>query len=169
MTTFAVDVPRISDPFRHAHLFGAAGVLMALSLAVTLPAMALDPRLFQGESVWLKPVKFQIALTIYLLTLAVYARWMPAGLIDRLWWRVFAGIVVFCIAGEMACRSSGRRRGASGPRSLRRRSERPRLGGGRRPVAGLPRVPLDHARFPDLGAGRGAGTLRIPLRGNMAP
>ena len=54
-------------------LFAASGLLIGLSLAPTLAAMALDPRQFLGENVWLKPVKFQIALTLYLLTLAFFA------------------------------------------------------------------------------------------------
>ena len=53
--------------------------------------MALDPRLFQGDDIWLKPVKFQIALTIYFLTLAFFARWLPAGMTAGARWRVYAG------------------------------------------------------------------------------
>ena len=58
-----------------APLFIRLGLFLGASLAVTLAAQAIDPRLFQGESVWAKPVKFQIALTVYLLTLAFFARW----------------------------------------------------------------------------------------------
>ena len=88
--------------FRHEPLMAATGLLLLLSLAVTLPALALDPRLFQGESVWVKPIKFQIALALYTLTLAWAARWVPQGLLDSRAYRVFAGVAVFAIAGEVA-------------------------------------------------------------------
>jgi len=90
------------DPFGAEPVFAAAGSLIGLSLAVTLAAMSLDARLFQGESVWVKPVKFQVALTIYLLTLAFFARWLPAGMTARPSYRIYAGVVVFTIVGELA-------------------------------------------------------------------
>jgi hypothetical protein len=89
-------------PFAAEPRFAAGGLVLLLSLAVTLAAAVIDPRLFQGESIWVKPIKFQIALALYLLTLAFYARWLPAGMRGRRWWRIYAGIVLFCIAGEMA-------------------------------------------------------------------
>ncbi|MGJ8571303.1 MAG: hypothetical protein ACSHXI_11460 [Hoeflea sp.] len=83
-------------------LFAATGVLIGLSLAPTLAAMALDQRQFLGENVWLKPIKFQIALTLYLLTLAFYARWLPAGMTVWRSYRIYAGVVVFSIVAELA-------------------------------------------------------------------
>jgi hypothetical protein len=83
-------------------LFAAAGAMIALSLAATVAAMAVDPRLFQGESVWIKPIKFQAALALYLLTLAVFAQWLPAGMTGRRWYRVYARVVVAAIALELA-------------------------------------------------------------------
>ena len=77
-------------------------MLIGLSLLVTLAAAALDPRVFQGDDIWLKPIKFQIALTIYLLTLAFFARWLPAGMTERRAYRVYAGVVVFSILAELA-------------------------------------------------------------------
>lgn len=59
-------------------VLAALGYAMAMSLLVTLAAMALDQRQYLGESVWLKPIKFQIALTILFLTLAFFAKWLPA-------------------------------------------------------------------------------------------
>jgi hypothetical protein len=101
MTALELRAPRRSDPFAHAPLFAGAGMFIILSLGVTLPAMYLDPRLFQDESVWLKPVKFQIALAIYLLTLAFFARWLPEGMTRRRWWRVYAAAVVVAIGLEL--------------------------------------------------------------------
>lgn len=91
-----------------SRLFGAdptlagLGFLIVLSLAVTLPAMAFDTRLFQGENIWLKPVKFQIALAIYALTLAACARWLPDGFLQRRAVRIYLAAVVFAILAEMA-------------------------------------------------------------------
>lgn len=93
--------PRLRGLFDAEPLFAATGLLIGLSLAPTLMAMAMDPRDFLGENVWLKPVKFQIALTLYLLTLAVFARWLPAGMTARRSYRVYAGMVVFAVIAEL--------------------------------------------------------------------
>jgi hypothetical protein len=105
MTALTLSTPR-ADLFarmqRDAPVLTALGALLALSLAPTLAAMQLDDRLFQGDSIWLKPVKFQIALAIYALTLAVYARWLPSSLRAARWFRVYIGIVTFSILAELA-------------------------------------------------------------------
>lgn len=93
---------RLTQLFGKEPLFAATGLALAASLLVTLPAMGLDTRLFQGESIWIKPIKFQIALMIYLLTLAFFAQWLPAGMTARRSYRIYAGIVVFTIIGELA-------------------------------------------------------------------
>lgn len=82
-------------------LLTVTGVIIALSLVLTLPAMTLDPRLFQGENIWIKPVKFQVALSVYALTLAFFARWLPKGMTTRRSYRVYMGVVVFCLAAEL--------------------------------------------------------------------
>jgi len=83
-------------------LFAATGLLIGLSLAPTLAAMALDQRQFLGENVWHKPIKFQIALMLYLLTLAFFARWLPAGMTARRSYRIYSGTVIFAIIAELA-------------------------------------------------------------------
>lgn len=83
-------------------LFAAAGLALLASLLVTIPAMGLDPRQFQGESIWIKPIKFQMALIVYLLTLAFFAQWLPTGMTARRSYRIYARIVVFTIIGELA-------------------------------------------------------------------
>ncbi len=89
-------------------LFGAepvlagTGVVIGLSLVVTAGAMALDTRAFQGETIWSKPIKFQVALAIYTLTLAFFARWLPRGMTARRDYRLFAGIVVVAVLAETA-------------------------------------------------------------------
>jgi hypothetical protein len=102
MTALALPAPRAaSNPFAAEPRFAAAGALIALSLAVTLAAMALDPRLFQDENVWVKPVKFQVALGLYLLTLAFFARWLPQGMTARRDYRLFSAAVVLAVLAEL--------------------------------------------------------------------
>ena len=105
MTDMTLLNPNLSGTRRHLFdaepLFAATGTLIGLSLAVTLAAMAIDTREFLGENVWLKPVKFQIALTLYLLTLAFFARWLPSGMTARPGYRVYAGLVVFAVIAEL--------------------------------------------------------------------
>lgn len=81
--------------WRDAPAYAALALVVTLAMAPILAAMALDPRQFQGESVWLKPLKFHIALAIYVATLAFYARWMPeAARRSRVWrWHVRAVVV----------------------------------------------------------------------------
>lgn len=87
--------------------FAFIGLLMGFSLAVTLPAYVMDDRLFEGVNVWLKPVKFQIALCLYFLSLAFFAQWAPQSLLSSPKFRLYAIIVVIMTALEMIWISSG--------------------------------------------------------------
>ncbi len=84
-----------------APLFAKAGLLLALSMIPTLAAHQIDPRLFQGEGTWIKPIKFQIALSIYLLSLAYFAQWLPKDVRHSRRMRAYQIVVVVCIAAEM--------------------------------------------------------------------
>ena len=99
--TAALAVRPAASPFDAEPRFAAAGLGFVLSLAVTLAAAAVDPRLFQGDDIWLKPIKFQIALAIFFLTLALFARWLPAGMTQRRPWRIYASLVVAATVAEM--------------------------------------------------------------------
>ncbi|MCA3448070.1 MAG: hypothetical protein INF93_15385 [Rhodobacter sp.] len=104
MTTLALAAPRftgLAQLRQDAPLFTSLGIAMALSLLATLAAMQIDDRLFLGESFWVKPVKFQIALTIYLLTLAFYARWLPPAIRQARLFRAYCGIVAAAIIAEV--------------------------------------------------------------------
>ena len=46
------------------------GLFLALAIFPALAALALDARLFQGFPVWTQPLKFLLALAVYLLTWA---------------------------------------------------------------------------------------------------
>jgi len=76
-------------------------VLLALAMLPLLGALALDERLFQGVNVWVKPLKFHVALVIYLLTLAAYARFASPELRARPWWRWHERAVVVAVVLEL--------------------------------------------------------------------
>jgi hypothetical protein len=85
-----------------APVFTTLGLILAMATVPLFAAMAVDPRTFQGLDVWVKPAKFAVSLSLYLLTLALFARWMPAGTTGRRWWRVYARVVALAILAEMA-------------------------------------------------------------------
>ena len=111
MSTLAMD----GAGFRSAHplnrlflglfgaerLFAATALVLLLMIPPTLLAMAFDGRTLLGENLWIKPLKFEISLTVYFLTLAFFARWLPAGMTETRWYRLFAGGVVLSTALEM--------------------------------------------------------------------
>jgi hypothetical protein len=77
-------------------------ILLILSLIPLYAAMALDSRIFQDESPWMKPVKFHYALVVYTSTLAFFARYMPEATRTGRAWRWFTAAVVFAIMAEVA-------------------------------------------------------------------
>lgn len=101
--TRALASPALPDLRR---LWTDAPALTMLALILTLglfplcAAMALDLREFQGQSPWLKPVKFHSALAIFVVTLAFFARYMPEATRQGRAWRWFTGAVVFAITAE---------------------------------------------------------------------
>ena len=82
-------------------VLSGAGFLIVLSIATTLPALLVDQRQFQGASVWLKPLKFQIALAIYLLTLSFYARWLPDALRQSRRYRAYVTLIAGTAMAEL--------------------------------------------------------------------
>lgn len=65
---------RLPAPFRALEWeprLAAAGIATALLIIPTLGAYAVDPRLFNGDNVWLKPLKFEISIALYLLSFAL--------------------------------------------------------------------------------------------------
>lgn len=100
-------LPAPSRPYAPARLwtdapaFTALALLILLAMAPLLLAMALDPRLSGAEDIWLKPLKFHIALAIYLITLAAFARWLPEGMRASRRWRGFVALVCLCVLAEL--------------------------------------------------------------------
>jgi hypothetical protein len=81
--------------------FTGLAVLITLATLPLLIATGLDPRLYQGEGIWIKPVKFHVALAIYLATLAFFCRWVPQATRDSRLWRLFVGAVIAAISAEL--------------------------------------------------------------------
>jgi hypothetical protein len=91
----------LSEMFRREPLYATAALVLAALILPTLVAMSVDQRTFNGVNVWIKPLKFEISLAIYLATLAWFAGWLPAGTTGTLAYRTFAASVVAGIAAEM--------------------------------------------------------------------
>ncbi len=95
-------------PFTPSRLWSDAPVLTGLALFTALTAVPLlaaamiDPRSFLDAPVWQKPLQFHLALSVYALTLAFFARFLPPGMTTDRRWRIYVGVVSFCILAELA-------------------------------------------------------------------
>ncbi len=94
-------LPSFSRMASDAPAFFILAVLLALGLIPLYAAMALDTRIFQGESPWMKPIKFHYALGVYTLSLAFFARLMPDTTRAGRRWRWFTAAVVVAIVVEV--------------------------------------------------------------------
>jgi hypothetical protein len=81
--------------------FTQAGLLFLMALPVFAAAGLIDDRLHLGIDIWIKPAKFALALAIYLLTLAVTARFLTVGFRGSLAYRTFSAVVVASCAAEL--------------------------------------------------------------------
>jgi uncharacterized membrane protein YhaH (DUF805 family) len=79
----------------------AITLVTALAALPLLVAHGLDPRQFQGDGIWLKPLKFHLALTVYTGTLALYALLLPQGSFTSRPWRAYIALVILCILAEL--------------------------------------------------------------------
>lgn len=99
------DVPRplrlIQTLFGAEPRFAQLGLWLGLAMIPLIVAMQIDPRQFQGENIWIKPLKFAFALSVYFLTLAFFARFLPASLTRTPGYRAFVVIVILCVLAEM--------------------------------------------------------------------
>ena len=86
---------------RSEPIFAAASIVLAVTAIPMLAALMIDERTLLGINVWIKPLKFQLALFVYLLTLAVFARWLPAGATESRTYRVYSAAVVLAVVIEM--------------------------------------------------------------------
>lgn len=83
-----------------APAFAGLALFVALTAIPLLAAAMIDTRVFLDAPVWQKPLQFHLALSAYLITLAWFARFLPAGMTSRPW-RIYAGVVSFCILAEL--------------------------------------------------------------------
>ncbi|HAY07077.1 MAG TPA: hypothetical protein PKV67_16240 [Hyphomonas sp.] len=81
--------------------FTLLGVVLAFALIPVFAAMAVETRTYQDMNVWMKPAKFMISLSLYTLNLALFARFLPAGMTARRRYRAYSTFVVLCILAEM--------------------------------------------------------------------
>lgn len=81
--------------------FTLLGVVLAFALIPVFAAMAVETRLYQDVNVWVKPAKFMISLSLYMLNLALFARFLPAGMTARRSYRAYSTFIVLCILIEM--------------------------------------------------------------------
>ena len=100
--TLAIDLPgparAMSITETRLWAFAAAIALAAVPVGL---AHVLDPRQFNAEPVWLKPLKFHLALGVYFATLAWFARWLPESLESSRRWRWFLGAAMLATVGEL--------------------------------------------------------------------
>lgn len=92
----------LSSLYRDEPLIMTTATVLALLIIPLAAAGQMDPRMHLDVNIWVKPVKFLIALSIYCATLAFFARWLtPEFRASRLyrWWMIAA---VVAMAGEMA-------------------------------------------------------------------
>lgn len=92
MTALASSL-RVALPRPEPVLWGGA-VLFAAMAVPTLGAHALDARTHLGAPIWIKPLKFQLSIAVYLGTLAWLALLMPERVLASRWWRAFTAVVI---------------------------------------------------------------------------
>ncbi len=90
-----------AEAYRREPVFTAAAAVLALIVLPTLAAMVLDRRILLGANAWIKPLKFEISLLVYLATLAWFAGWLPRDVVASTGYRLYAAAVVTAIALEM--------------------------------------------------------------------
>jgi len=82
-------------------LFAATAVAL---LGLTIPTAAarwFDQRAVDGINVWVKPLKFEFSLAVFLAMLVVFAVWLPRGTLQQSWYRIYAATIVAAVALEM--------------------------------------------------------------------
>ncbi len=63
--------------FRRQPVLARLGVALWAAIPPATLALLIDPRLFEGVSVWLKPIKFMAATGLFALTSAWFFGWLP--------------------------------------------------------------------------------------------
>lgn len=90
----------LKDAYRDAPALGALTIFMLFLMMPKLGAMLVDTRLHNGVNIWIKPIKFDVALIIYTATLVYFARWIPLATRAKTWFKLFTATVIACIVFE---------------------------------------------------------------------
>lgn len=99
-TAIATPAPDLRRMWTDAPAFTALALFITLAAIPLLTAAAMDPRTYLNSPVWQKPLQFHLALSVYLISLSFFARYLPHGMTSRRW-RAYAAIVCFCILAEL--------------------------------------------------------------------
>jgi hypothetical protein len=91
-----------AELFRREPLFAAGAAFFLMLMLPTGLAALLDDRAVQGVSVWVKPLKFEFSIALFLASLAWFAHHLPDGTRGRRWYRVYSAMVVVGLLGELA-------------------------------------------------------------------
>ncbi len=83
---------------RQNRFLTAGGLFFLLCLIPTASAWLLDTRLFNGISVWVKPMKFQLSLAVHMFTLALLLRFLAPERRDS---RLVAGLAAAILAAGL--------------------------------------------------------------------
>ncbi|MFZ1774268.1 MAG: hypothetical protein WAT78_09965 [Rhizobiaceae bacterium] len=92
----------LGEFFRRSPAFASAGLFVALLAVPAGAAWLLDARQLAGVAIWDKPLKFMLALSVYLFTLAWYEAYVPQAAGKARWRRVHSGVVIAAIVLELA-------------------------------------------------------------------
>lgn len=76
-------------------------VVLFFLIPVLLIALLSDTRTVLETNVWIKPLKFTVALFVYTLTLSWYSNYLSPGWRDSQWFTIFNRVVVSAIVLEM--------------------------------------------------------------------
>lgn len=79
----------------------ATGVLLLSAALPLAAAMLVDDRLFLGSDIWLKPLKFAIALSLYAFTLALFSHALAPSFAARGGYRMFRAVVIVAMWAEL--------------------------------------------------------------------
>lgn len=90
----------IKEAYADAPALSALTIIMLFLMVPKLGAMLLDTRLHNGVNIWIKPVKFDVALVVYTATLVVLARWIPPITRAKTWFKIFTTAITISIVFE---------------------------------------------------------------------
>ena len=100
--TATLTVPRFAVTSHPNRQLLNGTLAIALAALPVMAALVLDPRDFQGDSIWLKPLKFHIALALYTGTIAAYSMLLPEDAFTSRRWRIWIGVTLAAMGFELA-------------------------------------------------------------------